>query len=497
MMAAPGPDDHAGAELVGESLEQWRSLGEAIPDILLVVSQQGTILYANRVPSPFALDAVVGSNVLDLAPTESRNELHASLAETFKTGRTGTRELPARHPDGTTRWYSAHTGPVRHGTRVVAAVIVARDITDRKAFEDALRESEERYRTLVERAPEAIVILDGDSCRFVDVNGNACELFGLPRERLIGSNPVDLSPPFQPSGEPSQIAALRLINEALDGGEPAFDWIHQTAAGAEVRCEVRLVRLPGKGRRHLRGSIIDVTRQRQLEAQLLQVQKLEALGQLAGGIAHDFNNILGVISMSAELLAADLGADSPCQPDVDAIRSAARRGTAFTSQLLAFARYQRPEHEGRDLNAVVEDVTAMLGHLLGPHVELRTRLEPGGACVHAGRGQLEQVLMNLLLNARDAMPNGGTITVSTFAMDTVHGPAILLSVEDTGTGMDDATRRRVFEPLFTTKGPEKGTGLGLSTVYLIVTQLGGHVIAESHPGVGSRFEVLLPTHPPS
>jgi PAS domain S-box-containing protein len=483
--------------LVGDSLEHWRSLGEAVPDILLLVSAQGTILYANRAPHPFKLAEVVGRNVLDLALVEARDELRASLIETFKTGQTRARELLALHPDGTSRWYSTHTGPVRRGSQVVAAVMVARDITARRVAEDALRESEERYRTLVEQAPEAIVTLDADSCRFVDVNPKACVLYGLPRERLIGANPIELSPPIQPNGEPSDVAALRYINEALDGGLPVFDWVHRTPGDADVRCEVRLVRLPAKGKRLLRGSVTDVTRQRQLESHLHQIQKLEALGQLAGGIAHDFNNILGVISMSADLLAEQVEAHPVCRDDVEAIRAAARRGSALTGQLLTLARHQRPDPERRDVNAIVEDVAAMLGHLLGPSVNLRTRLEPGGALVRAGRGQLEQVLMNLMLNARDAMPLGGRITVSTAAIDTARGPAVRLSVEDTGTGMDEATRKRVFEPLFTTKGPDKGTGLGLSTVYLIVTQLGGQVAAQSQLGVGSRFEVILPVHPGS
>jgi PAS domain S-box-containing protein len=479
-------------EQLGDALKEWRSLGVAIPDILLLVDRAGAILYANRTPASFRLNELIGTDVLDLALPGMRAELRRALAETFDLGSTGARELPARHPDGTEHWYAVHAGPVRHGGPVVATVIVARDITDRVAAVTALRESEDRYRTLVEHAPEAIVILDADTCLIVDANPNACALFDLPPERLLGSNPVELSPPVQPNGDPSPLAALQRINQALDGGLPVFDWVHRTGAGTDRRCEVRLVRLPATGRRLLRGSITDVSRQRQLEAHLAQTQKLEALGQLAGGIAHDFNNILLVITMSADQLAGRIHALPECREEVETIRSAARRGAAFTRQLLAFARHQRPEVERLDLHGVIRDVTAMLTRVLGAGVEVVTRLAPEGACVRAGRGQLEQILMNLILNARDAMPSGGRITVTTRRGDAAIGPAVYLEVEDTGTGMDEWTRQRVFDPLFTTKGPDQGTGLGLSTVHAIVTQLGGEVTAESLVGVGSRFIVVLP-----
>jgi two-component system, cell cycle sensor histidine kinase and response regulator CckA len=480
-------------EVLGTSFEHWRALGESIPDILLLVDELGTILHVNRLPEPFAVEEITGTSVFDLALVEARDELRDSLQQTFATGRTASRELVAIHPDGDTRWYSTHTGPVRHGGRVVAAVVVARDVTDRRRTEGELRESEARYRIMIEHAPEAIVIIDGGSAQFVDANPNACTLYRLPHDRLIGADPMVLSPPLQANGEPSRTLAFRYINEALDGGAPVFDWIHRVGCDEEIVCQVRLVRLPGGPRPLVRGSIIDVTAQRRLDARVRQAQKLESLGLLASGIAHDFNNILTAVSGWAEMLAADVADQQELAQAVAAIRSAADRGAVFTRQLLTFARIHDTRPERQDLHRVVDDVTILLRPLVGENIVLGTRLDADTPFVRAGRGQLEQVLMNLILNARDAMPQGGRITLATSRVDAPGRPAVRLLVTDTGVGMDEETRGRAFEPLFTTKGPEAGTGLGLSTVRAIVSELGGVVAVDSEVGMGSSFEVVLPT----
>jgi two-component system cell cycle sensor histidine kinase/response regulator CckA len=490
---ADRPAGLRGQDVLGGSFEMWCAVGEAVPDILLLVSRDGTILYVNRAPGAFALDKVLGTSVFDLAHGLERGELVASFAEALRGGESQVRALPARHPDGAIHWYAIHTGPVRVDGQVVAAVIVARDVTERKRAEDALRESEERYRTVMEHAPEAIVVFDVDAGRFVDVNRNACSLFGMTRDALLEASPAELSPPVQPDGEMSAVAAQRYISDALSGGTPVFEWIHRTPCDLDMRCHVRLVRLPAKGRRLVRGSVTDVTRQRQLEDHVQQLQKVEALGQLAGGVAHDFNNVLSVISSAIEELAQELdrvgvrGANVSLP--VEDIRAAARRGAAFTSELLGFARKRPTELERVDLNAVIADVTGLMRRLMPSNLELVARLDASGAYVRGQQSRLEQVVMNLLLNARDATPAGGRITIST-----VSGrmPFVRLRVQDTGEGMDDATRRRVFEPLFTTKPEGKGTGFGLSTLHAIVTQLGGHVEVSSEVGVGSTFEVTLP-----
>jgi PAS domain S-box-containing protein len=487
------PDGVTDGDAWEKALEMWQAVGAAIPDILLLLDQNGTILYVNRVPPAFAEHELAGTSVFELAFGPSRNELAGALHTLLETGDEGVRTVKARHPDGAFHWYAIHTGPVRVAGRVVAAAMVARDVTDRKHMEDAVRDSEERYRTVVEHAPEAIVVFDVDQECFVEANRNACALFGLTRAELLRSNPVELSPETQPDGEASASVARRHIAAALAGGAPVFDWIHRTPCNVELTCEVRLVRLPSEGRRLVRGSITDVTRQRQLEEHVQQLHKIEALGQLAGGVAHDFNNLLWVISASVDLLADQLVEAGLPRPvwaaEVEEIRSAARRGTTLTAQLLAFARQRQPEPERFDLNPVVVDTVAMVRRLVPEGIQLVTVVDPAGVPVRAHRGRLEQVVMNLLLNARDAIARDGTITITTARL---ADSSVRLRVTDTGVGMSEETRKRVFEPLFTTKPPGKGTGLGLASVRAIVEQIGGRVEVTSELGKGSTFDVVLP-----
>jgi PAS domain S-box-containing protein len=244
--------------------------------------------------------------VFEFLVPASRTALRRALDEVFVGGESRIHEIPMLGDDGRICWFEAHVGPIVIGGRIVAAAVIARDITSQKHAELALRDSEARYRTLVENAPEAIVVLDVDAFRFVDVNANACLLFGVTRDELLTREPIKMSPATQPDGRPSSEAAHEYIRRALDGEIPVFEWIHCSDSDAEIRCEVRLVRLPAKGKRLVRGSIIDLTTQHELERQLQQFQKLDTLGQMAGGIAHDFNNILTVISSSAEMLLLDL-----------------------------------------------------------------------------------------------------------------------------------------------------------------------------------------------
>ena len=487
---------------LSDSPELWRALVEAVPDPLLLVREDGTIQYLNRSARGVASGPVPGTRVFDYVPAGLHAEIRQSLNEVFTGGVTRIREIQVTLLDGSVRWYATHTGPVLQDGVPVAATIVARDMTARKQAEAALRESEERNRTLVEHAPEAIVVFDVDACRFVDANSNACELFGLSREKLLASNPAALSPPTQARGEPSELAALRRIAEALGGGTPVFDWTHLTPAGVEILCEVRLVRLPAERRRLVRGSVTDVTRQRQLEEHLWQLQRLEAVGHLAGGIAHDFNNLLTIILGSSQVLREELPPGDPLLLETEWIESAAARGSALTRQLQDFARPKRFPRDRVELNRVTENSLILLERLLGPRVRLIKRLDPAGAPVTADWGQLEQVLMNLVLNARDAMPQGGTVTVSTSRISHLRWPeespchgltrVVRLRVEDTGAGMDEATRRQIFRPFFTTKAPGSGTGLGLAIVDAVVKRSGGCVEVTSTPERGTAFDVYFP-----
>jgi two-component system, cell cycle sensor histidine kinase and response regulator CckA len=399
----------------------------------------------------------------------------------------------------------------KHAVRHVAVCI--RDVTS----EQELSVSEARYRTQFEAAPEAIVTLDVDRRCFVEVNANAERLFGRPRSELLTLTPIDVSPPTQPDGRPSAEAAGAYIQRALDGERPVFEWTHRHAAGQDVPCEVRLVRLPGTGQNLCRGSIIDISERKRAEAeknrleetlrrmedQLRQAQKMEAIGRLAGGVAHDFNNLLSVILGYSELLLGSLPSDGPTRAEVEAIWRAGQQAAALTFQLLAFSRHQVLTPRLVDLAEVVRESEKMLRRLLGEDVDLVIEIGADLAQIRVDPGQIGQVVMNLALNARDAMPGGGTLTIeienvaldesyATEHLDVRPGSYVMLAVSDSGVGMDEETRARVFEPFFTTKSKGQGTGLGLSTVFGIVKQSNGGITVDSQPGGGSTFKVFLP-----
>jgi PAS domain S-box-containing protein len=477
----------SGAEF---GLDLWRSLADAIPDMLLLVDRKGEILYMNHAPPGVKLSQVLGRSALNYVPEGSRAELQDSLRQIFATRSTRWREQRVIHPDGAERWYATHTGPVLVEDEVSAAIIIARDVTDAKRGQFALAASEGRYRTLVEYAPEAIVVFDVDSCTFVEANQNACTLFGLSRENLLITNPIALSPPTQRDGRTSELAAWEYLTAALAGEVPCFEWLHRTSAGADIQCEVRLVKMPSLENRLVRGSITDVTQQRRLEQQIRQWQKMDALGQLAGGIAHDFNNVLTIVLASAEMLATEV-TDENLRADARAIVIAARKGAALTSHLLAFARRQTTVvDQALDLNDVVREISTMITRLLGDDITLLLELDPGGAPARIDRSEAEQIAMNLLLNARDAIIGIGTIHVST-ARGQGGSHFSSLRVRDTGSGIPPEVQRRMFEPFFTTKA-EKGSGLGLSTVYGIVNQAGGTLVVDSMVGSGTTIDVMLP-----
>jgi two-component system, cell cycle sensor histidine kinase and response regulator CckA len=468
----------------------WQLFAEGIPDILVQLSADGTILHINKTPPGRTPKDVLGKSVFELLVPASRTALRRALDEVFAGGDSRVHEIPILGDDGRICWFAAHVGPIVIGGRIVAAAVIARDITSQKQAETALRDSEARYRTLVENAPEAIVVLDVDAFRFVDVNANACLLFGLTRDELLTREPIELSPAKQPDGRTSSEAAHEYIRRALDGETPAFEWIHCSDSGADIRCEVRLVRLPAKGKRLVRGSILDLTGQHQLERQLQQFQKLDTLGQMAGGIAHDFNNILTVITSSAEMLLLDLDSDSELRADVHAIRDASRRGAQLTQQILSFARRHESNREPLDLNSVVEHTSAMLRRLMGPNVALVERLDPSAVTILGDRGQVEQILVNLLLNARDAIRVAGTVTVST---QRLPDQSIAMRVTDDGVGIPEGAQAKIFDAFFTTKPPGQGTGLGLATVSALVGSHGATITVTSRVGEGTTFEIIFPS----
>jgi two-component system cell cycle sensor histidine kinase/response regulator CckA len=364
------------------------------------------------------------------------------------------------------------------------------------------RNRTDQYRALFEQSADAILIIDGD--RFVDCNQATVDMLCYrDKQELLETHPSELSPPTQPDGRDSFEKANDMIAIAYERGSHRFEWDHKRADGEVFPVEVLLTPVPDAEGTKLHVVWRDITERKQLESQLRQAHKMEAIGNLAGGIAHDFNNLLVAINGNADLLQDELGDNSDLLDLTRQIRWAGERAAELTHQLLAFSRKQVLKPVVLDLNTVLAEVNKLLGRLIGENIEIITLASPTPVVARADSGQIEQVLMNLATNARDAMTDGGTLTLEatsrTVDEDTpagsLHlepGDYVRLTVSDTGTGMDEETKRRAFDPFFTTKGIGQGTGLGLATVYGIVRQSGGDVAIHSEPGRGTTVEVWFP-----
>jgi PAS domain S-box-containing protein len=359
-----------------------------------------------------------------------------------------------------------------------------------------LRESEERFRTMFQSAPNSILMLGVDG-RTVAVNSSCERLLGYSAAELVGRTTTHLRHPDETDAIAEELGGL------LRGEQDAFRrearYVRKDGAIVQIQLAVALVRDADGKPDYVIAMAEDVSEQRQLEAQLRQSQKLEAIGRLAGGVAHDFNNMLTAIGGYTALALEHAPEQSQLQGDLDEIRKATDRAALLTRQLLAFSRKQMLVPELLDLNEVVRELESMLRPLIGEDVELATSFEPDLGPIEADPGQLQQVVMNLVVNARDAMPGGGRITIETANADVPAGnddaiePGryVTLTVRDDGEGIDEITLGQIFEPFFTTKESGKGTGLGLATVYGIVKQSGGYVAVESEVGRGSAFTIYL------
>jgi two-component system cell cycle sensor histidine kinase/response regulator CckA len=384
--------------------------------------------------------------------------------------------------------------------RPVEILGVSRDATVRVEAERALRESEARFRTLIERSTDMIVLLDGEA-RITFWSPSATEALGWESRDLEGRAFLELIHPADVDGAAETVR--RILAEGGSTGRLAGRIRHKTGSWRSIDGQCRNL-LPDPAVRALVMNTRDVTAHLQLEAQYLQAQKLESIGRLAGGIAHDFNNLLTVILSSTEVLRQDRAAGIAVDDeDIEQIHAAGERARDLTRQLLAFARKQVIAPTSLDLNAVVRGSEKLLRRVLGEDVRLVVNADPELWPSMCDAGQIEQVLVNLAVNARDAMPGGGVLTVETrnaevgdaeSARDPERRPGswVRLLVRDTGLGMSPEAMEHLFEPFFTTKERGKGTGLGLATVHGIVAQSGGHIRVESQPGRGTSFEIFLP-----
>jgi PAS domain S-box-containing protein len=356
-------------------------------------------------------------------------------------------------------------------------------------------EDSQPYVQIFRKNPQAMWVYDRDSLRFLDVNQAAVDLYGYSRAEFLSMHADDLELPNEPSvpGQPQ-------TNETAP---PILECRHRSRSGVLIEVEINTQEIVYAGHPAVLAVVVDVTRRKQLEAQLLQAQKMEAVGMLAGGIAHDFNNLLTVIAGYSQLLLSSLSQSDRNRASVEQIMKAGDRAAALTRQLLAFSRRQVMQTRVLDLNVLVGKLAVMLQRLIGEDIELRLDFSRDLGQVNADSGQIEQVIMNLVVNSRDAMPQGGTLTLQTANVELTEdytatqtrvkpGSYVMLVVRDSGSGMDSATRSRLFEPFFTTKGQGRGTGLGLSIVFGIVRQSGGNLEIQSEPGMGTSVKIYLP-----
>ena len=365
------------------------------------------------------------------------------------------------------------------------------------------REGEARVRLLIDRAPEAIVLLDPETGLFVEANPGTERVYGVPRERIVGAAPTAFSPVIQPDGETSADKSRRTVAAALAGGDPVFPWLHIHPDGTEVPCEVRLTALPWDGRTIIRCSVLDMREHHRHEEQLRRAETLSSLGHLAGSVAHDFNNVLSGIVGFADLIGATT-LEERTRNYATSISRAVQQATSLTSRLLAFARRGAEKPEPFDAHAAINAALDLFGAMRSGRIELVRSLQAEPSRLLGFPGQLQNAVLNLCINARDAMSGGGRLEVrsSVTELDQVAiaglapypmtaGPHLHVEVADHGCGMEPAVLARCLDPLFTTKG-DKGTGLGLPGVHSCVLAHHGALRIDSVPGTGTTVHLWLP-----
>jgi two-component system cell cycle sensor histidine kinase/response regulator CckA len=487
------------------SEERFRSLLENALDIISVFDVHGRIEYSS--PSVervlgYSPGELGGTSVLPLVHPEDAARISNAIGS-LTAGRTTRAECRVRHKNGTWRVIEAIGRSLVDDPVVSGIVVNARDITERQQAEEQLRDTNGRLQALIEASPLAIYVLDLEG-RVQAWNSAAESMFGWSESDVL----LRELPTVHPEAHGEFLDRLEQVRAGIKPGTLESRYVRKDGVVIHVNIWSALLCDESGLVTGLVALVADITERRRLEDQFRQAQKMEAVGRLAGGVAHDFNNLLTVISGYSQLASNRLPAGSPIKSDLQEVLQAAERAASLTRQLLVLSRRQVGELVSLDLNALVVEMERMLRRVIGEDVHLETRLSSSLASVRADRGQIELVLLNLAVNARDAMPNGGRLVIETanarpggdsapVGMPELSGPCVMLAVSDTGTGMSPQTRARLFEPFFTTKEPGKGTGLGLSTSYGIVRQHGGDIWVESEPDVGATFRVFLPAVAPA
>ncbi len=481
-----------------------RAVIENTPDPVFVKDREGRYLLVNQAEAELlghSIDHLIGRTDLELLPETQARQVMDADETVLQSGEAQTSEWEFE-VEGEMRTYLTTRCAYRDRDGNLAGVFgIGRDITERKRseerFERTMRESEAQYRLLFDANPNPMWVYDLETLKFLAVNESAVRRYGYSRDEFLGMTIKDIRPP---EDVPKLVASF----ESGDALTPArTTWRHRARDGSRIDVEILGSPLTFRGRPAELILAHDVTARTRLEEQFRHAQKMEAVGRLAGGVAHDFNNLLTAILGHSELLLGDMAPADPRRDDLSEIVLAAERAAALTRQLLAFSRQQVLEPQLLDMNAIVTQLSKMLHRLLGEDIDLSLALAPNLGFVKADPGQMEQVLVNLAVNSRDAMPDGGKLTIETWEQDVEQDQAhaaqpiapgryVMIGISDTGAGMDEETRRRLFEPFFTTKEAGKGTGLGLAIVYGIVTQTGGYIWVYSEPGRGTTFKIYLP-----
>ena len=499
---------HADEEL-RSSEKKYRELANLLPDVVFETDEKGNLTFANQ----NAFDAFgytlndfdQGLSVFQMLVLEDQDKAREIFLKALE-GEKLDHEYTMNRKDGSKFFAIIHPAPIIRDGHPVGLRGIVVDITERKRAEEALRESEERYKTIFRTTGAATVIVEEDTTISL-VNTEFEKLTGYSKEEIEGKRSWTEFIDKEHLERMKEYHNTRRIDSNLAPRSYESNFVDRNGNMRDVFITVSMI----PGTKKSVASILDVTESKRteremsaLQEQLRQSQKMEAVGRLAGGIAHDFNNSLTVIKGYSQLSVMELKQDDPLRGNIEEIQKAAERAANLTRQLLAFSRRQVLEMKVLDLNTSLKDVDKMLRRIIGEDIELVTLLADDLGKVKTDPGQIEQVIMNLAVNARDAMPNGGKLTIETvnvildeeYARNHVAvkpGHYVMLSVSDTGCGMGPEVKERIFEPFFTTKEKGKGTGLGLSTVYGIVKQSGGNIWLYSEPGHGTTFKIYLPS----
>jgi two-component system, cell cycle sensor histidine kinase and response regulator CckA len=487
-----------------ESEERFQLIANTIDEIFWIADADGNTTYIS--PSH---ERIWGTPVnafydsskpfFDQVHPDDRDRV-AAIASQMKMGKPFEYEHRIIRPDGAIRhlWSRCYPVPDSSG-RIKCYVGVKQDITARSNAEEALKESREYLHQIINSLGDPLFVKDHQH-RFVLVNDSLCELSGKRREELLGVAMYSVLPPE---------LASSLWNQEQDIFETGRQCVMEENVpdGKGIIHTVltkKTLLTDKKGTRQIVGVLRDITEYKNLQAQFMQSQKMEAVGLLAGGVAHDFNNLLTVIKGYTEMLLVELDPKDARKEEVQQIAAAAEQAASLTSQLLAFSRKQILKPTVMNLNTILDEMGKMIRRLIGEDIELATIAQPGLRKIHADPTQIQQILLNIVVNARDAMPKGGKLIIETANADlddsyirehpeVKEGPYVMLAISDTGIGMDNETQARIFEPFFTSKPQGEGTGLGLSTVYGIVRQSGGYIWIYSELGKGTAFKIYFPS----